>query len=52
VKVKHIIVLDVTTAHEGIVAKNRQYLDGNKTDLKKVQHVIGVGSMLLAEHKY
>jgi len=52
VKEKHIIAADATIAHEEIVAKKRLCLDGNKADLRKVGHVISVGSMLLAERKF
>jgi len=51
-KAKHIIAQDAIIAQEEIVAKKRLCLGGNRTDLKKVQHVIVVDLMLLAEHRF
>lgn len=50
--VKHTIAQDAITAQDEIVAKKRLCLGGNRTDLKKVQRVIAVGLMLLAEHRF
>jgi len=50
--VKHTIAQDAITAQDEIVAKKRLCLGGNRTDLKKVQHVIVVDLMLLAEHRF
>ena len=50
--VKHTIAQDVIIAQGEIAAKKRLCLGGNRTDLKKVQHVIVVGLMLLAEHRF
>jgi len=50
--VKHTIAQDAITAQDEIVAKKRLCLGGNRTDLKKAQHVIVVDLMRLVEHKF